>query len=188
MNFYKIFINIALLIIAPNIVLAVEPINSKTENRVYVGLTWGLNSNVNYLPDLSFGVRSMRLDSDNFSNGADLSLLVKYQNSQFIDSMRLLYVGGSRDTQINLGGGYSFSKNSPFAATYLQIPNIRIGTDYLVNDREFNSNIEVNNLGRLGSFSECPFNDYRIVPEQYQATVNDRTVVRTRYLCVKVSH
>ena len=170
----------------PALASATEAINSETENRVYVGLTWELTKNINYFPGVAVGIRTMRLDSNHFNSGADLSILIKPENEKSFDSLRLLYVGGDRDSQINLGGGYSFLKNTSFISAFFEIPNIRIGTNYLIKSREFDSNFELNSLGRIGEFSQCPYTHYRVVPEQYTQIVNGRTVVKTKYMCVGI--
>ncbi len=167
----------------PALVWAVEPINSETENRVYVDLIWELNKNIDYFPGVAIGIRSMRLDSNHFNNGADLSLFIKLKNEKLFNSLRLLYVGGDRDNQINLGGGYSFSKNTNFISAFFEVPNIRIGTNYLINSSEFDSNFELNSLGRIGDFSECPYSHYRVVPVTYQQTVGNRVVQKTKHIC-----
>jgi hypothetical protein len=168
--------------------MAVEPIKSDTENKLYAGLVWQIDKNLDYIPGLSLGFQSMRLDSNSYNNGVDISLMIKLRNETPIDSLRLMYIGGDRNFQFNLGGGYSFSKSATFGSAYLQIPYARFGSNYLFNTGEIESNFEVNSLDQTDSFSECPFKNYKLVPEVVVRTVGGKQVQKTVYRCVPYQH
>jgi len=86
--------------------------SSRTDNKIYAGLVWTLNHQATYLPDLSFGFRSLKVNANNDVNGGDLNGRVSFNGGLSFDSFRLVYVGGNRDIQGNLGGGTHLIKRA----------------------------------------------------------------------------
>ena len=132
------------------------------DNKAYAGLVWTLNHHASYLPNLSFGFRSVKVNSNNDVDGGDLNARISFNNGLTFDSFRLVYVGGSRDIQGNLGGGYSFNKSSLLATGAVEGPYIKVGSDFMINDKSFDPYVELNSLAKPkkvenGTLS-CPTN------------------------------
>ena len=53
---------------------------SRTDNRVYAGLSWELNGSNGFIPDLVLGARSLNVNSSNSVNGADLNIRIRYKD------------------------------------------------------------------------------------------------------------
>jgi len=118
----------------------------RIDNRAYAGLSWNLDSGNVYIPDLILGARSLNVNSSNSVNGADFNLRIRYKNEISFDSLRLSYVGGSREFMGNAGLGYSFTKNSIFGTAAAQAAYSRAGVDYLFGEKVFNPYLEGNSL------------------------------------------
>ena len=73
---------------------AVSKSSADTENRVYAGLIWTLKDKTSWIPDLTFGFRSLRVKSSNSVNGVDVSARIKLYDGVAFDSIVLSYVGG----------------------------------------------------------------------------------------------
>ena len=133
---------------------------SRTDNKVYAGLVWTLNHQSSYLPDLSIGFRSLKINSNNDVKGGDLNGRVSFNGGLAFDSFRLVYVGGNRDIQGNLGGGYSFNQKSLLANGALEGPYIKVGSDFMINDKSFIPYVELNSLSKpkkgANGGSTCP--------------------------------
>ena len=52
---------------------------SRTDNKVYAGLVWTLNHQSSYLPDLSFGFRSLKVNSNNDVNWTSPNIVDIFQ-------------------------------------------------------------------------------------------------------------
>ena len=117
----------------------------KTENRGYAGLSWKLDGSL--IPDLSFGFRSLRVDSNDRTEGFDVNGRLSLKDKTF-DSVRLSYTGGNRDAQGSLGLGYSLSQNSVLGTAAINGEHIRLGSDYLLSSNSFSPYVEVNSLGK----------------------------------------
>ena len=117
----------------------------RTDHRGYAGLAWKLDGSL--IPDLSFGFRSLRVDSNDHTEGFDLNGRVSLKDKTF-DSVRLSYTGGNRDIQGSLGLGYSLSQNSLLGTAAINAEYIRLGSDYLVDSNAFSPYIEANSLGK----------------------------------------
>ena len=122
--------------------------SSRTDNKVYAGLVWTLNHQASYLPDLSIGFRSLKVNSNNDVKGGDLNGRVSFNGGLSFDSFRLVYVGGNRDIQGNLGGGYSFNQKSLLANGAVEGPYIKVGSDFMINDKSFVPYVELNSLSK----------------------------------------
>lgn len=122
--------------------------NSDTETRAYAGLVWSLNNHLNIKPDLMLGVRSLRVNSNDNVNGADLGARIKLQNGLTFDSVRLNYVGGQRDIQGNIGAGYSFANSSLLGNISISGQYLNLGSDFLVTTKTFNPYIDINTLSK----------------------------------------
>jgi len=121
---------------------------SRTDNNIYAGLVWTLKHQSPLLPDLSFGVRSLKVNSNNDVNGGDLNGRVSFNGGLAFDSFRLMYIGGNRDIQGNLGGGYSFNQKSLLASGAIEGPYIKVGSDFMINDKSFVPYVELNSLSK----------------------------------------
>ena len=119
---------------------------SRTDNRVYAGLSWELNGSNGFIPDLVLGARSLNVNSSNAVNGADLNIRIRYKDDIRFDSVRLAYVGGSRDILGNAGFGYSLTNNGAFATAAAQSAYSRLGGDYQFGKESFNPYLEGNSL------------------------------------------
>lgn len=119
---------------------------SKTDNNVYIGLVWTLNHQISYLPDLSVGFRSLKINSNNDVNGGDLSGRIRFNEGPSFDSIRLVYVGGNREIQGNLGGGYSFKQKSLLAVAAVESAYIKVGSDFINNEKSFVPYVTLNSL------------------------------------------
>lgn len=117
--------------------------NADTENRVYAGLIWTLKDKTSWIPDLTFGFRSLRVKSSNSVNGGDVSARIKLYDGVAFDSVVLSYVGGKRDILGNLGLGYSFTNSSFLGALDAQGAYTRIGSDFQFNDKKFIPHLEI---------------------------------------------
>lgn len=133
---------------------------SRTDNKVYAGLVWTLNHQSSHLPDLSIGFRSLKVNSNNDVNGGDLNGRVSFNGGLAFDSLRLVYVGGNRDIRGNLGVGYSFKQKSLLANGVLEGPYVKVGSDFIINDKSFIPYIELNSLSKpkkvANGGSTCP--------------------------------
>lgn len=139
-------------ILAQNAMAAQAPIcdtyssANRTETRAYAGLSWELNGSNGFIPDLVLGVRSLNVTSSNVVNGADFNLRMRYKNQVSLDSVRLSYVGGSRQFMGNAGIGYSLSNQNMFATVAGQSAFSRLGVDYQFGKESFNPYLEGNSL------------------------------------------
>ena len=121
---------------------------SRTDNKIYAGLVWTLNQQLSYLPDLSIGFRSLKVNSNDDVYGGDFNGRVSFKSGLAVDSFRLLYVGGNRDIQGNLGGGYSFNQKSLLASGAVEGSYIKVGSDFMVRDMSFLPYVEFNSIGK----------------------------------------
>jgi hypothetical protein len=120
--------------------------SSRTDNRIYAGLSWQLNGSNGFVPDIIFGARSLNVNSDNAVSGADFNLRLNIKKDISLDSMRLSYVGGSRDLLGNAGLGYSFTNSGIFATAAAQSAYSRLGADYQFGNEKFTPYLEINTL------------------------------------------
>ena len=120
--------------------------SNRTDNRVYAGLSWQLNGSNGFVPDIVFGARSLNVNSDNGVSGADLNLRFRIKKDVSLDSVRLSYVGGSRNLLGNAGFGYSFTNNGLFGTAAVQSAYSRLGADYLFGNQEITPYLEGNTL------------------------------------------
>ncbi len=111
--------------------------NTDTQNRAYAGLIWTLKDRTSWIPDLTFGFRSLRVKSSDSVNGGDISARIKLSNGIAVDSVALSYVGGKRELLGNVGAGYSFTNTSILGTVGLQGAYTRIGTDFQFANKQF---------------------------------------------------
>lgn len=71
---------------------------------------------------------------------------MRYKNQVSLDSVRLSYVGGSRQFMGNAGIGYSLSNQNVFATAAGQAAFSRLGVDYQFGKESFNPYLEGNSL------------------------------------------
>lgn len=130
--------------------------DTTTENRAYAGLVWTLKEKTSWIPDLSFGLRSLRVKSSDSVNGADLSVRIKLDGGVAFDSTRLVYVGGERDILGNIGIGYSNTNSSFLGTVAIQGPYSRIGTDFEITNKRFVPYLELLTVDKPNDVSKKP--------------------------------
>jgi hypothetical protein len=138
-----------------NAFAAPEPVayssTSTTENRVYAGIVFDLDGSDGFVPDLVLGVRSLHVKSSDSVEGADLSARVSYGKHDkgiMFDSARLVYVGGERDVQGNIGIGYSHAHSTLLGTVAVQGPYTKLGTDFEFGTKKFEPYLEINTLDK----------------------------------------
>lgn len=117
-----------------------------TENRVYAGISWTFGGKQGLVPQLVLGARSLRVKSSDAVSGGDLNVRLNVFHGFSIDSLRLGYVGGNRDVQGNIGGGYSFADSKLLGTAAIQANYSRVGTDYVFGSGEIRPYAEINSL------------------------------------------
>lgn len=137
-----------------------------TENRAYAGLVWTLGGQTGLVPSVVVGARSLAVRDNDSVSGGDVSVRLNVFGGFGVDSLRLVYVGGSRDVQGNIGGGYSFVGAGVLATAAIEGPYVRVGADYAINSGRITPYAEINSLkkpesGGDGAMS-CPAS-YRLV-------------------------
>lgn len=110
---------------------------TNTENRAYAGLVWTLQEKMSLTPDLTIGLRSLRVKSSDSVSGGEVSARIKFKDGISFDSTRLSYVGGERDLLGNIGVGYSLKNSSLLGTLAVQAAYTRLGTDYQFNGNKF---------------------------------------------------
>lgn len=134
-------LTVSLLLISSTSAFAGVPItyssNTNTENRAYAGLVWTLQDKMSFIPELTLGFRSLRVQSNDSVNGADLSARIKLKDGVAFDSTRLVYVGGQRDLLGNVGIGYSTTSASFLGTAAIQGPYTRLGSDFELSSKKF---------------------------------------------------
>ena len=113
---------------------------------MYAGLSWQLNGSNGFVPDIVFGARSLNVNSDNGVSGADFNIRLLIKQDVSLDSVRLSYVGGSRDLLGNAGLGYSFTNSGIFGTAAAQSAYSRLGADYQFGNERFTPYLEGNTL------------------------------------------
>jgi len=138
----------------PNV--CVSPIGGMTagqghyvENRAYVGFEWAFDKKNSIAPEVVFGLRSLTVKSDNAVSGGDFSLRFNAAHGWNLDSAKLVYIGGNRDVQGNIGGGYSFVDAHPIVTAAIQVPYALLGDDYVFGLREFRPFAQINTLQKV---------------------------------------
>lgn len=121
---------------------------NRTDNRVYAGLSWELSGNQGLLPNIQVGFRALQVKSSDTVNGGDISLRLKLGGGLQLDSTRLVYVGGNRDVQGDLGVGYSFASSGFLGTAAIQRPYLKIGSDFMFGDHLFKPYVEINSLAK----------------------------------------
>jgi hypothetical protein len=118
----------------------------RVDNRAYAGLSWELDGANGFIPDLILGARSLNVNSSNTVNGADFNVRLRYKGDVSFDSVRLSYVGGSREFMGNAGLGYSFTNGDILGTVAAQAAYSRLGVDYLFNKGSIKPYLEGNSL------------------------------------------
>jgi hypothetical protein len=118
----------------------------RIDNRAYAGLSWDLDGSNGFIPDLILGARSLNVNSSDTVNGADFNIRLSYKGALGVDSIRLSYVGGSRQFMGNAGLGYSFANSSILGTAAAQAAYFRLGVDYLFSKQAIKPYLEGNSL------------------------------------------
>ena len=118
----------------------------RVDNRVYAGLVWNLDGSSGFVPDLVLGARSLNVNSSNSVSGADLNVRLTHNAAMFLDSIRLSYVGGTREVMGNAGLGYSFTGANLLGTVAAQAAYSRVGADWIFSKNAAKPYIEVNSL------------------------------------------
>lgn len=125
------------------------PITDMTQNRGYIGLVWTLGQS-STVPDLVVGLRHTKTDSSSDVKGNDVSARFKLNGGIAFDSVRAVYLNGSRSSQANLGLGYSATYQSVFGTVGGSAEHLKLGLDYLYKPAKFDPFVEVNTLKKPG--------------------------------------
>ena len=160
MNFNKIVALTVLSLFSVNLYAGLQALTVNTtnnEHRVYAGLVWTLKEKLSLVPDATIGFRSVRVKSNDNVSGGDISARIIFNNGIAFDSTRLSYVGGDRDVLGNFGIGYSATHSSFLGTAAIQGPYARIGVDYEIQTKAFESYLEINTLSKEDK-PGCPIN------------------------------
>lgn len=121
--------------------------SKEVSTRIYTGLSWELGGNQGMTPDFVLGVRSITVKNTDSVTGGDFSFKFKLKNSSVsLDSTRLAYVGGKRNSLVNVGLGYSNTHSTPISTLAVQGNYLRISTDYQFYHKKFQFFGEINTL------------------------------------------
>ncbi len=141
-----------------------EKERTETATQAYAGLVWTLKEKDALIPDLTFGVRSLRVKSDDHVSGADLALRLRMAGGLAIDSVRLSYVGGQRTAMANLGVGYSLAGSSLVGILAVQASHARLGADYEFTRAKFTPFAEVLSEGSPAKVNQLVTPDSYVCP------------------------
>ena len=122
--------------------------NSANDTFCYAGIVWTSNHKLSDVPDLSLGCRLLSVNSNDNLHGVDVNARFKFNGGFDFDSMRVMYVGGDRDVQGEIGLGYSKTQSSLLGTGAVQIPYLRAGGDFILNDHSFVAFIEANSIDK----------------------------------------
>lgn len=109
----------------------------KTENRVFAGLVWTTQEKMSAIPDLTLGVRTLRIKSTDRMNGLEVGARFHLIQGVSLESTRLSFIAGERRVLGNIGVGYSVPHSSFLGNLAVQGDHARFGTDYLLNSKKF---------------------------------------------------
>lgn len=119
--------------------------SSRTNNEVFLGIGWSFGEKT--IPELTFGLRSVKTKSNGNSTGVGLDFTFPISNGITFDKVRLQAIDGHRDAQGLLGGGYSARSSSFLLTGGVQVPYLTAGVDYLFKGG-FAPYVGINTLGR----------------------------------------
>jgi len=118
--------------VAPTVTNTSTGSNSRTDNRVLVGINWTFGSKI--VPELVLGFRSMKIKSNGDAHGAGLDLTFPIAGGGItFDKIRVKGIDGRYDVQGELGFGYSVLTNGFLLTGGVQLPYVVGGVDYLQN-------------------------------------------------------
>ncbi len=107
---------------------------SANVNMGYGGVKWTLGDSL--VPELVAGYRYASVTNSGATQGGDLSISVKItgktqlNNLIHLGKLRAKYLNGIDYLQGEVGGGWDFAKNGPFAGVGAQGPYVNAGVDY----------------------------------------------------------
>jgi hypothetical protein len=142
----------------------------RTDNRAYIGITIPFGDGKSHIPQIVVGAQSLKVDTSDTVVGGEVSARLNAfggsKDDIFVDSLRVGIVGGNRDVQGIVGGGYSFTDNEPLLSGAIQGPYVRGTADYVLN-KGLGFSIEANTLkkprevdkkaaGSGGAIPTCP--------------------------------
>lgn len=119
--------------------------SSRTNNEVFLGIGWSFGEKT--IPELTFGLRSVKTKSNGNSNGVGLDFTFPISNGITFDKVRLQAIDRRRDVQGLLGAGYSARSSSFLLTAGVQVPYLTAGVDYLFKGG-FAPYVGINTLGR----------------------------------------
>ena len=123
--------------------------SSRNDSNVYMGLVWNIENFASKNPDILIGLRTTKINFKNNVKGADLNIRLQPTKNYTIEGIRLSYLDGSRNSIVNLGGGYSFNKSDSLITAAVETAHIRLGSDYLLSGKILSPFAEVNTLKRI---------------------------------------
>jgi len=118
-----------------------------SSTNFYTGLVWELGSNkANRSPLMVFGIRNTKSKRSDHTNGVDLNIRFLTGKNMSIESTRLTILDGKPKALVQIGAGYSYLNNSMIGTGSLQLPHIRLSSDYIFNGGDFKFYSEINTL------------------------------------------
>jgi hypothetical protein len=129
---------------SPPLIQAPQEISSTI---FYAGLVWELGGvNTNHSPLIVFGIRNTKSKRSDHLNGIDLNIRFLTSKNMTIESTSLTILDGKPKALVQIGAGYSYLNSSVIGTASLQLPHIRLSSDYIVNGGNFKFYSEVNTL------------------------------------------
>ena len=114
----------------PTIDPTVTP-HARNDNKLYAGINW--NFGVRTGATAFVGVRAARVRADGKVHGVKAEVSYVLSGAPMgLGEARLKYLGANRETQAEIGAGYSFSGQAFLITAGGQAPYINAGGDYLV--------------------------------------------------------
>ena len=125
------------------------------QNRAYVGLVWTVEKS-SAVPDFVVGLRHAKTNADSDVTGYDVSARFKFNGNVGFDSVRAVYLDGNRNSQANLGLGYSVTHQSVFGTVGGSTEHLKLGLDYLFTPGTFDPFVEINTLDKPDASNFVP--------------------------------
>jgi hypothetical protein len=134
------------------------------DTQAYIGLAWELGANRAPGARVVVGARTTEVDGDDLL-GVDLNAW--FDLTAGLDRIALSGLAGTRSVQLNAGAGYDFAGQQPILTAAIQVPGVRVGTDYGLHRRKFVPYVELNLLqapeATAGDTLSCSTSGYVLV-------------------------
>ncbi len=125
--------------------------SSENDNQVYLGLLWYIGGT--YVPRIELGYRNVKVDRHGDVKGGAASM--SFLPGKGLDMFKLKGVRGGRNSQGELGVGYSIQHGTFLGTLGVQGNHITGGLDYLfgVGPQVFGG---INTIGNYHKSNNCP--------------------------------